>query len=416
MKLALFIAFRYLRARNRERFISVIALFAFLGIFLGVATLIIVTSVMNGFRDNLYERILGMNGHITIFAYQGQRISDFANLQKQLLQDPNILAATPVIQSETLLSSNKISDGAYIKGIRPEDFAQREFFTRALKGTTQNEAIQILTDHKVLIGIQMARYFNLDVGDKITLYSPFGHNTAFGILPKLVKVEIGGIFAFDMFEYDRNFIFMNLTQAQKFFNQTDGVSRIELVTPHPDIALRHNEKINQQLPRNLYSLHWLEFNGSLYQAIEIERRVTYIVLTLVVLIAALNIISAQIMLVKEKARSIAILRSMGARNQTILYIFTFTGAFIGLSGTFFGSIAGVLIAQNIDVLRRFVESLLSISLFNQNLYHLENLPSQLNNTQTMITILMALAVTTLAALYPARRAMKLNPVDILRYE
>ena len=384
---------------------------------MGVSALIIVTSVMNGFRNNLYDRILGMNGHITIFAYQGHEIPDIDALKKNLESDPNIISATPVVQSEILVSVKKVSDGAYIKAVAPEDFNKREFFRNSLIFDDYTlDGAEILADNKIIIGAQMARHFGVQAGDSLTFYSPFGHQTAFGVLPKLVKIEIGGIFSFDMFQYDRNFVFMNLRQAQRLFNKNNGISRIELFTKNPNFALKYNEAVKEALPSGLYSSSWLELNGSVYQAIEIERRVAYIVLTLIVLIAALNIISAQMMLVKEKSRSIAILRSMGARRNDILKIFTFTGSFIGIAGTVSGGIVGVLIASNIDILRRSVERLLSISLFNQNLYHLEELPAQLNNSQTFVTLAMALIVSIVAALYPAYKAANLKPVEVLRNE
>ncbi len=410
--LSLFIARRYLSSRKSEKFISIIGLLAFLGIMLGVATLIIVTSVMNGFRADLYDRILGMNGHVSVFAFQGKNVNNYSYVQELIEENDVVQYATPVVQSEILFTANKTSDGGYVKGISAQDFMKREFLTNAFSG----DVAEIFANNQVLIGKQMAGLYGLVPGDTITLYSPFGITTAFGTLPRVQKVKIGGIFGFDMYEYDRNFIFMDLGEAQKLFNKKTAVSRIEVHTQDPNQAIALSPHINRALPQGLYSLNWLETNGSLYKAIEIERRVSFIVLTLVILIAALNIISAQIMLVKEKAKSIAILRSMGARRGHILTVFALTGMFVGVLGTMVGSTIGISVVKNIDFLRRLAEQFLSFSLFNQEIYHLEKLPALLSYHQTFITIGIALGVTFLAALYPAWRAARLNPVEILRYE
>ncbi|MCH9853790.1 MAG: lipoprotein-releasing ABC transporter permease subunit [Alphaproteobacteria bacterium] len=410
--LSFFIARRYLSSRKSEKFISIIGTLAFLGIMLGVSTLIIVTSVMNGFRDDLYKRILGMNGHLGVYAYGGENIKDYNEVKQTLEKIEGVKYVTPVVQSEILFTANDKSDGGFVKGVLPEDFVGREFLTAAFDG----DVAEIFKKKQILIGQQMARFHGLVPGDIITLYSPFGITTAFGTLPRVQKVVIGGVFGFDMYEYDRNFIFMGLAQAQELFNKTARVSRIEVHTDTPDTAIDITLNVSNILPKELYGANWLQTNGSLYQAIEVERRVSFIVLTLVILIAALNIISAQIMLVKEKSKSIAILRSMGAGRGHILSVFAITGTFMGVSGTIIGGIIGVSVVKNIDFLRQLVEGFLSVSLFNQEVYHLEELPALLNYNQTFSTIITALSFTFLAALYPAWRAAKLNPVEILRYE
>ena len=410
--LSFFIARRYLSSRKSEKFISIIGTLAFLGIMLGVSTLIIVTSVMNGFRDDLYSRILGMNGHLNVYSYGGNNISEYNVVKETLEKIEGVEYVTPVVQSEILFTANDTSDGGFVKGILAEDFAGREFLAASFDG----DVAEIFKNKQVLVGQQMARLYGLVPGDILTVYSPFGITTAFGTLPRVQKVRVGGVFAFDMYEYDRNFIFMDLAQAQELFNKIAKVSRIEVHTKTPDTAINISENVNELLPKELYGSNWLQTNGSLYQAIEVERRVSFIVLTLVILIAALNIISAQIMLVKEKSKSIAILRSMGAGRGHILSVFAITGTFMGVFGTIIGGIIGISVVQNIDFLRQLVESFLSVSLFNQEVYHLEELPALLNYNQTLTTIMTALGFTFLAALYPAWRAARLNPVEILRYE
>ncbi len=412
MLLSFFIARRYLASRKSERFISIIGVLAFIGIFLGVATLIIVTSVMNGFRADLYDRILGMNGHISVFSHRGKEIRNYSNIQDILQENADIVNATPVVQAEVLFSTGGTSDGGYVKGMIASDFQQRDFLNNSFDG----DVAEVFSKGEILIGSQMARLYGLVPGDTLTIYSPFGITTAFGTLPRIQKAVVGGVFSFDMFEYDRNFIFMDLLQAQKLFNKSASVSKLEIHTSDPDQAIALTPAINDALPTGVYGLNWLETNGSLYRAIEIERRVSYIVLTLVILIAALNIVSAQIMLVKEKAKSIAILRSMGSGQGDILSVFALTGMFFGVFGTFLGAGSGILVVENIDFLRQNIERILSLSLFNQEIYHLDELPALLSYKQVGVTVMLSLGATFLAALYPAWRAAKLNPVEVLRYE
>ena len=407
------LAFRYLRSRRSEGFISVIAWFSFAGITLGVATLIIVMSVMNGFRAELVNRILGLNGHLGISSTLANGIDDYETLTSYIAQNPNILAATPQIESQVLVSANNVTIGAVVRGVIWSDLAIRA----PLWDSITDEIITRFRDDKaILIGKTMARNLNLAQGDRITLLAPKGRTTAFGSIPTRQSFIIGGIFDVGMHEYDSSFVFMPLPAAQKFFSMPDRVSGIELYINDPDDAPIVKAEMTRILPEKTAVFDWMDRNRNFLNALQVERNVMFLILTLIILVAAFNIISSMIMLVRSKNADIAVLRTMGLGRTSLLKIFLLTGTSIGIIGTIVGSLLGLLFCWNIEGIKSFIENLTGSELFSAEIYFLSKLPAVVEPTEVGVVIVMTLTLSLLASLYPAWRACAIAPAEVLRYE
>ena len=407
------LAFRYLRSRRSEGFISVIAWFSFAGITLGVATLIIVMSVMNGFRAELVNRILGLNGHLGISSTLANGIDDYETLTSYIAQNPNIMAATPQIESQVLVSANNVTIGAVVRGVIWSDLAIRA----PLWDSITDEIITRFRDDKaIIIGKTMARNLNLAQGDSITLLAPKGRTTAFGSIPTRQSFIIGGIFDVGMHEYDSSFVFMPLPAAQKFFSMPDRVSGIELYINDPDDAPIVKAEMTRILPEKTAVFDWMDRNRNFLNALQVERNVMFLILTLIILVAAFNIISSMIMLVRSKNADIAVLRTMGLGRTSLLKIFLLTGTSIGIIGTIVGSLLGLLFCWNIEGIKSFIENLTGSELFSAEIYFLSKLPAVVEPTEVGVVIVMTLTLSLLASLYPAWRACAIAPAEVLRYE
>jgi lipoprotein-releasing system permease protein len=402
-----------LRSRRSEGFISVIAWFSFAGITLGVATLIIVMSVMNGFRAELVNRILGLNGHLGISSTLANGIDDYETLTSYIAQNPNIMAATPQIESQVLVSANNVTIGAVVRGVIWSDLAIRA----PLWDSITDEIITRFRDNKaILIGKTMARNLNLAQGDSITLLALKGRTTAFGSIPTRQSFIIGGIFDVGMHEYDSSFVFMPLPAAQKFFSMPDRVSGIELYINDPDDAPIVKAEMTSILPEKTAVFDWTDRNRNFLNALQVERNVMFLILTLIILVAAFNIISSMIMLVRSKNADIAVLRTMGLGRTSLLKIFLLTGTSIGIIGTIVGSLLGLLFCWNIDGIKSFIENLTGSELFSAEIYFLSKLPAVVEPTEVGVVIVMTLTLSLLASLYPAWRACAIAPAEVLRYE
>ncbi|WP_342641912.1 lipoprotein-releasing ABC transporter permease subunit [Rhodoligotrophos ferricapiens] len=406
------IAARYLRARRREGFISVIAGFSFLGIMLGVATLIIVMAVMNGFRAELMDRILGFNGHITAFGIQGS-IEDYDALAKKLATVPGITKVTPYVEGQVLVSSQRSSGGALVRGIREADLKTMkgiagDSLRGTLEGFDQGEGIAI--------GQGMAFQHNIGLGDTINILSPKGPVTPFGVTPRIRSFEVVAIFHIGMSDYDNSVVFMPLAAAQEFFVQEGSVTALQIMVDHPDQVGRYIAALQQAAGPGIEFVSWQTTNRAFYDALIVERNVMFLILTLIILVAALNIVSGLIMLVKDKGADIAILRTMGASRGTIMRVFFITGAAIGVIGTLAGLVLGVLVCWNIEGIRQGLSALLGVQIFPSEIYYLSQLPAKMEVHETVLITLMSLGLAFLATLYPSWRAAKLDPVEALRYE
>ena len=405
------VAFRYLRARRQEGFISVIAIFSFLGIALGVATLIIVMSVMNGFRAELLGRILGLNGHLGIYAAQG-RIPDFDPLVQQAKDVPGVVAVHPLIEGQVLASAKGRSTGAAVRGMRESDVAGETLIASHIVGGNLDQ----FADDGVLIGDKLAFKLGLRLGDSITLLSPNGTATAFGNVPRVKTYRIVAMFDVGMYEYDSNFIFVPLETAQLYFQAPGAVTTLQVFVKDPDEARSIGYVIASRLGDRFRVYDWQQSNSAYFGAIQVERNVMFIILSLIILVAAFNIISSMIMLVKDKTRDIAILRTMGATRGMILRIFMLSGASIGVVGTILGCLLGLEFTWHIEQIRELVQRIIGTELFSAEIYFLTQIPAHADPREVASVLAMAFGLSFLATLYPSWRAARLDPVEALRYE
>jgi lipoprotein-releasing system permease protein len=403
---------RYLRARRQEGFISVIAGFSLLGIALGVATLIIVMAVMNGFRAELLGRILGLNGHLTVYG-AGQALTDYDKSVDALKRLPDILSATPLVEGQVMASANNVAAGALVRGIRPEDLRARTLISGHIKNGDLNNFVG---EDAIIIGTRMAQKFGLTVGDTVTLISPQGSVTAFGTVPRMRGYKIAALFEVGMFEYDSSYVYMPLEAAQLYFRLPNAVSGIEVMVRDPDKSGQMRRVIAETLGPGFRPFDWQQANASFFNAVQVERNVMFLILTLIILVAAFNIISSLIMLVKDKSKDIAILRTMGASRGSVLRIFFLCGASVGVIGTVLGFLLGVAFCSNIENIRQWLQKLTGTDLFNPTVYFLSQLPAKMDPVEVGQVVAMALGLSFLATIYPAWRAARLDPVEALRYE
>jgi lipoprotein-releasing system permease protein len=407
---------RYLRARRKEGFISVIAGFSFLGIMLGVATLIIVMAVMNGFRKELLDKILGLNGHLLVQPLESP-LTDWKDVADRISQVQGIRLAAPVVDGQGLASSPFNATGVFIRGIRADDLNN---LTSIAKNIKQGTLEGFDDGQGVVIGRRLADQLSLHAGDNITLVSPKGAVTVMGTTPRVKPYKISAVFEIGMSEYDSTFVFMPLTEAQNYFNRVKGdtadVSAIEVFTTDPDKIDAFRKSVTEAAGRPVFLVDWRQRNSTFFNALQVERNVMFLILTMIVLVAALNIVSGLIMLVKDKGSDIAILRTMGASQGSIMRIFLITGAAIGVVGTFAGLLVGLLICLNIESIRQFLSWLTNTELFDPMLYFLSKLPAEVDFGETSAVVIMALTLSFLATLYPSWRAARLDPVEALRYE
>ncbi|MER9118186.1 lipoprotein-releasing ABC transporter permease subunit [Mesorhizobium sp. M0598] len=407
------VAWRYLRSRRKETVISVIASISFLGIMLGVATLIVVMAVMNGFRAELLTRILGVNGHLIVQPLD-MPLEDYDQVAGRINGVPGVKYAIPLIDGQVLAQGNVGGGtGALVRGIRGEDLGKITIVANNIKA---GSIVGFDTGEGVAIGSRMAENLGLVLGDTITLISPEGDVTPLGTTPRMKGYPITAIFEVGMSEYDSSIVYMPFSEAQLYFNMDGRAQTIEIYADNPDNIDALKPKVEEAAQRPITLVDWRERNKTFFDALQVERNVMFMILTLIVLVAALNIISGLIMLVKDKGHDIAILRTMGATRGAILRIFLMTGAAIGVVGTIAGVLLGIVICLNVERIRQFFSWLANERLFNPELYFLSQLPARMDASETISVVLMALALSFLATLFPAWRAARLDPVEALRYE
>jgi lipoprotein-releasing system permease protein len=407
------VAWRYLRSRRKETVISVIASISFFGIMLGVATLIIVMAVMNGFRAELLTRILGINGHV-ILSPVDLPLDDYEAIATRIDGVPGVRYAIPMVDGQVLASGIAgPGSGALVRGMRGADLAR---ITLVANNIRQGSLVGFDTGEGVAIGQRMADNLGLVLGDTITLVSPEGDATPFGTTPRVKTYPVTAIFEVGMSEYDSSIIFMPLGEAQLYFNLERQAQTIEIFVDNPDGVDALKPQIEEAAGRPVYLSDWRQRNQTFFSALQVERNVMFMILTLIVLVAALNIISGLIMLVKDKGHDIAILRTMGATRGAILRIFLMTGAAIGVAGTVAGVVLGVVVCLNVEKIRQFFSWLSGTELFSPELYFLSQLPARMDFSETMTVVLMALVLSFIATIFPAWRAARLDPVEALRYE
>ena len=411
------IAGRYLRPRKEEGFISVIAAFSLLGIALGVATLIVVMAVMNGFRAELLGRILGLNGHVMVQGISSP-IEDYDAVAAALRKAQGVRSATPIVEGQVMAMVKGEARGALVRGIKPEDLQARDLIaSKIVMGKLETFGGK----DKAVVGHRLARRLGLIAGDRITLVAPQTSSGPFGSVPRMRSYEIAATFEVGMYEYDSTFVYLPLKAAQIFFRTGDRATAIETFVTNPDNvpatrrAIRDSLQL-ENIDNNFRLYDWQQANSHFFQALQVERNVMFLILTLIIIVAAFNIISSLIMLVKDKGSDIAILRTMGATRGSVMRVFVISGASVGVLGTVLGAILGISFASNIDVIRIWLEGVSGAELWAAEIRFLSHLPARIESDEVIAVILMALGLSFLATLYPSWRASRLDPVEALRYE
>ncbi|NPD67910.1 lipoprotein-releasing ABC transporter permease subunit [Lichenicola cladoniae] len=407
------VAGRYLRARRGERFVSVIAIFSLIGIALGVATLIIVMSVMNGFKTELLDRIVGLNGDLSIYG-SGAPISDYDAIAQRVRQLPNVVSVSPIVEGQVLLSAGSYSAGGLVHGMSQANL-------RALHEISDNIRAGSLDafqgDDAIAIGATLASRAGLTIGSHLTLVSPNGAATAFGTIPRVRAYTVVAIFDAGVSDYNASYVFLPMQAAQVYFQLPGAVSLIQVMTQDPANVATVTPQIRQALSGDrLRVLDWTQSNNAFFGAVQVEQNVMFLILTLIILVAAFNVISSLIMMVKDKTRDIAVLRTIGATRGAIMRIFLMCGASVGITGTLVGTVIGIVFCLNIERLRQWLQSLTGTNLFNPEVYYLEHLPAKLEWPEVTQVIVMALVLSLLATLYPSWRAARTDPVEALRHE
>ncbi len=407
------VAWRYLRSKRKETVISVIAAISFLGIMLGVATLIVVMAVMNGFRAELLTRILGVDGHLIVTPIDTP-LNDYAAVAERINDVTGVRYAIPLVEGPVLAHGNVgSSTGALVRGIRGSDLSQMTLVSNNIK---HGSIVNFDNAGGVVLGRRIAENMGLMVGDSVQLISPDGDVTPIGTTPRTKAYPIVGIFEVGLSEYDASIVFMPLSEAQLYFNSEGLVDSIEIYVDNPDNIDIMKTKVEEAAQRPIFLIDWRERNQTFFSALQVERNVMFMILTLIMLVAALNIISGLIILVKDKGHDIAILRTMGAARGAIMRIFLMTGVAIGLTGTIAGVLLSIVICLNVERIRQFFSWLSGTVLFNPELYFLSQLPAKMDVGETISVAAMALVLSFLATMFPAWRAANLDPVEALRYE
>jgi lipoprotein-releasing system permease protein len=409
------VAGRYLRARKGERFVSIIAIFSLIGIALGVATLIVVTSVMSGFQVELVSKILGVNGHISVNAYAGEKITDFPQLVQQIRTIPGVVSATPVLDGQALLSTEHGgARGGLVRGMSKSDLlALRPISDHIVAGSLND----LSGDDAIAVGIGLASANRLRIGDSLTIISPEGAATAFGTIPRVRAYKIAAIFDAGLNDYNTSVVFLPLAAAQVFFQKPDGVTGIEIRVADPDKVDQIAQPLVSMLQgKPVYVRDWRHANDTIIGVLQVQKDTMFIVLGMIILVAAFNVVSSLIMLVKEKRSDIAILRTIGASRPAIMRIFVMCGAFVGVTGTLIGTVIGIVICRNIVAIQHFIENATGGQVFDASVFMLTELPSTIDWADVARVIILALALSLLATLYPSWQAARTDPVEALRHE
>ena len=411
----LWIAYRYLRARRVDGFISIVSWFSLIGISLGVATLIIVMSVMNGFREELLSRIIGLNGHATFYVNNNSESINADNIEKILLGFDEVFDVVSLVESTVMISNKKQSRGVVVRGLSINDLKENALLEKSI-------SVEVLTNFNdestIILGKRLANSLQLKSGDNVTIISSSGLSTPFGDAPMAKNFIVAGTFDLGMYEYDSSVIFMKINNLRDFLGYNNNyIDNIELFYKSPEnsdlITYNIKDTLNSIETGNII-IPWTQRHAQLFSALEVERNVMFIILTLIILVAAFNIISSMIMLVKDKESSISILRTMGISENSILKIFIIVGASIGIIGTVIGFTIGLLFSLNIQKIQQLLEGITGTNLFAAEIYFLSKLPAKIDFTEVGLVVLFALILSLLATLYPAWRASRIDPIKVLR--
>ena len=408
------VAMRYLRARRGERFVSVIAGFSLAGIALGVATLIIVMAVMSGFKSTLLNSILGLNGHLAVYSQLSTGISDFDTQAARLRAVPGVVSATPIIEGQVLFAANGTNSGGLVRGIQPADLRELPSIANNIREGSLND---FAGNDVIVVGTTLAQRFGIGVGSRLTVISPEGAVTAFGTVPRVRAYRVVAIFDAGMNEYNSAYTFMPLSAAQIYFQKPDSATEIQVMVKDPENIGAVTQNIRKAMDgQPVRVIDWTQSNDSFFAAVTVEQNVMFLILTLIIVVAAFNVISSMIMLVKDKTGDIAVLRTIGASRGAIMRIFLMCGASVGITGTFTGTFIGVVFCLNIERLRVWLQNASGTKLFDPEVYYLTHLPAKMEPSTVLQVVLMALFLSLIATLYPSWRAARTDPVEALRHE
>jgi len=418
MKYEWFIGLRYLKAKRKQTFISIITVISIAGVMVGVMALIIVLSVMSGFEKTLKEKILGTQAHLVVLKTGQEGMDHYDEVIQKTGEVKGVLAAAPFIFSQVMLSSGSSVSGVVLKGIDPD----REGKVTELANNLKAGRLQDLKEAQagdappIILGVELAKHLSVSPGDRIQVISPLGTMTPMGMMPKMKRHKVVGVFHSGMYEYDNSMAYISIESAQKFFGMESQVTGIQVKTDDLYRIKEIGRELRKKLGFPYWTKDWMEMNRNLFSALRLEKIAMFIILVLIVLVAAFNIISTLIMVVMEKHKDIAILKSMGASSKGILRIFMIEGLVIGVVGTTLGTLLGLLAAFNLEKITGFVENLFGFKILASDVYYIDKLPSQVNGPDVVIITATAILISLLATLYPSWRASRLDPAEALRYE
>jgi len=416
MKYEWFIGVRYLKAKRKQTFISIITVISIVGVMVGVMTLIIVLAVMNGFEKTLKEKILGTQAHLVLLKASQKGMDHYEEVAKKVEGVRGVVSAAPFILNQVMLSSESSVSGVVLKGIDPDRVGRVTELAHNLKAGKLQDLKGVDEEAGIILGVELAKHLSVGINDSIQVISPFGTITPMGMMPKMKRFWVKGIFHSGMYEYDSTMAYVSLENAQKFFSMGSHVTGIEIKTQDIYKVKEIGKEIRHLLGFPFWTKDWMEMNRNLFSALKLEKIAMFIILVLIILVAGFNIISTLIMVVMEKNKDIAILKSMGAPSRSILKIFLIEGLVIGLVGTVLGTILGLGAAFNLEKITDYVEHLFGFKILASDIYYIDKLPSQLNPLDVLLIVITAVLITLLATIYPAWRGSKLDPAEALRYE
>jgi lipoprotein-releasing system permease protein len=418
MKYEWFIGLRYLKAKRKQTFISIITIISIVGVMVGVMALIIVLAVMSGFEKTLKEKILGTQAHLVLLKANQEGMDDYEEVAEKLQEVKSVVSAAPFIFNQVMLSSESNVSGVVIKGIDPDRVGKVTELAHNMKAGRLQDLKEARENDSsgIILGVELAKHLSVSLNDAIQVISPLGTMTPMGMMPKMRRFRVVGIFYSGMYEYDNTMAYVSLESAQKFFGMGARVTGIEIKTKDIYKVKEVGKEIRQKMGFPFWTKDWMEMNRNLFSALKLEKIAMFIILVLIVLVAAFNIISTLIMVVMEKHKDIAILKSMGAPSRGILKIFVIEGGVIGVVGTIFGTLLGLGAAFNLEKITTFVENLFGFKILASDVYYIDKLPSQVNPMDIGLIVITAILISLLATLYPSWRASRLDPAESLRYE
>lgn len=418
MRYEWFIGLRYLKAKRKQTFISIITVISIAGVMLGVMALIVVLSVMSGFQKTLKEKILGTQAHLVVLKASEGGMDHYEEALQKVEAIKGVVSAAPFIFSQVMLSSDSATSGVLLKGIDPERVAKVTELARNLKAGRLEDIKEAKEKDLpgIILGVELAKHLSVALNDPIQVISPLGTMTPMGMMPKMKRFRVKGIFYSGMYEYDNTMAYVSLESAQKFFSMESRVTGIEIKTEDIYKVKEIGKEIRKRMGFPFWTKDWMEMNRNLFSALKLEKIAMFIILVLIVLVAAFNIISTLIMVVMEKNKDIAILKSMGAPSRGILRIFIIEGGVIGVVGTVLGTLMGLGAAFNLETITGFIENLFGFKILSSDVYYIDKLPSQVNPLDVSLIVITAILISLLATLYPSWRASKLDPAEALRYE